>query len=435
MNIMKIKINYIFTILYIGLISNIYAQNNPELNGQKDWEYLNQMKNFFCKAPEECNEVDNMNLLEYLIYVDKLYASRSKLAEDFLDKYPDNPHYDEALQLFLSSYFAPRFIPDKIDKEKAEIISKLPRKGDTNAWAKAYRLLPVDEKAKKRWLNKGKGYVNKILNSNAPDERKVKIAILLFNRDYILASNNYAYLIKDSNEQDYWDSFEKFYWESMQLRLEELRDTYPDSVTLAKFIQAILDDIRGFSPKLAKDYTDRFIFELEKNNLLSNRKGTEALHLGLANNLKAIEAWETNSTNKPIEMAFTAFDGKYVDLSKMKGKVILIDFWSTRCPPCIAAMPQLKAIYDKYKEKGFEIIGVAADGDKSRDNIKKILNKANADWPQYLDGGKDATVSYHSLYQIKVLPTMWLLDTEGKIVENKIELSQLESLIHKYLEL
>lgn len=433
---MKLKINNLLVILFICLLPSVYAQHKvAESNALQDWVYLNHMKNFFCKAPEECEQVDHSNMLENLRYVDKLYTNRSKLAEAFLDKYPNDPHYDEVLSLFLSSYFTPTFIPENIASDKAEAISNLPRKGNPRAWSQAYRLLPVDKESKKRWLNKGNELVNKILASNTPVTRKAKVEIWLFNRDYGLASKNYAYLPRDPKEQDYWASFEADYWESMRLRLETLMETYPDSEPLAKYIQAVLDDIRGFSPELSKIYTDRFFKKSGNGNPLANHPGIKALHKLLSDNLEALEALKFNADDKPLEMAFTALDGTQIDLTDMRGKVVLIDFWSTSCPPCIAAMPQLKVLYDKYQDKGFEIIGIAANGDSDKEQILKLLKKVNATWPQRLDKGKEASVSFHSLYEISVLPTVWLLDTSGKVVERDVKVPQLESLIRKYLRL
>lgn len=426
----------IIIILYLSTGSHIHSQNTEDISDAKrDWEHLDYMKNFFCKAPEGCKEYDNLNMLDGMRYVDRLYTNRSKLAEAFLEKYPNDPHYDEALVLFFSSYFTPKFIPDSLAIEKVEAISNLPRTGQAGAWSEAYRLMPVDRAAEKRWMDKGQELVDHILVSDTSMERKVKAERLLFNRDYSMARERYKYITKGPNEQDFWGSFERDYFESMMLRLELLMDDYPDSEPMAKYIQAVLDDIRSLSPKLANSYLHRFLRKSGDTNPMASRKGISALHKLLLDNAEAVATLGVNNNNEPLEMAFKAMDGHQVNMADMRGKVVLINFWSTTCPACIAAMPRLKALYDKYRNLGFEIIGIADDGDGAKDQVLKILKKANANWPQRLDKGSEASVHFHALYGIKVLPTFWILDPKGRVVEQEVKMPQLESTIAQYLKL
>ncbi|MCB1087881.1 MAG: TlpA family protein disulfide reductase, partial [Verrucomicrobiae bacterium] len=79
---------------------------------------------------------------------------------------------------------------------------------------------------------------------------------------------------------------------------------------------------------------------------------------GLAGELSA------PSKGDVMEIAFTAIDGTEVDLSKMKDKVVLVDFWATWCGPCVGEMPNVIATYEQYHEKGFEVIGISLDQDR-----------------------------------------------------------------------
>src|SRR5438067_10175070 len=69
-------------------------------------------------------------------------------------------------------------------------------------------------------------------------------------------------------------------------------------------------------------------------------------------------------TGKPVDIKFTAVDGREVDLAKLKGKVVLIDFWATWCGPCMGEVPHVVEAYQKLHGKGFEIVGISFDKDK-----------------------------------------------------------------------
>ncbi len=87
---------------------------------------------------------------------------------------------------------------------------------------------------------------------------------------------------------------------------------------------------------------------------------------------------------KPLTLKFTALDGREIDLEKMRGKVVLIDFWATWCPPCVAEMPHLKAVYQKYHPRGLEIVGLSLDRDRKA--LEKYVAKEKVPWAQRFDG-------------------------------------------------
>jgi len=121
----------------------------------------------------------------------------------------------------------------------------------------------------------------------------------------------------------------------------------------------------------------------------------------------------TYDASKPLDLSFTSVDGAKIDLSKMRGKVVLVDFWATWCPPCREEVPNVVAAYKKFHDQGFEVVGVSLDKDK--DALLAFTKENGMVWPQYFDGqGWNNSVS--SKFGIDSIPAMWLVDKKGMVV-------------------
>ncbi len=111
------------------------------------------------------------------------------------------------------------------------------------------------------------------------------------------------------------------------------------------------------------------------------------------------------------EFDFVDLQGVSRRLVDYRGKVVLLDFWGTWCGPCVASVPGLVAVYEKYRAKGFEIIGIAS-GD-TREKLLAFTAEKRMNWPQTIesDNGPIAT-----LYRITGWPSYFLIGADGRIV-------------------
>jgi peroxiredoxin len=139
---------------------------------------------------------------------------------------------------------------------------------------------------------------------------------------------------------------------------------------------------------------------------------------------------KADAVGKPLDLSFTALDGRQMALSQMKGKVILIDFWATWCAPCVAELPNVKAAYDRLHSRGFEVVGISFDN--SRDALTKFIAEKGLAWPQYFDG-KGWQNQLGRQYGIHGIPTMWLVDKKGVLRDLKAN-GLLEEKVEQLLE-
>ncbi len=115
-------------------------------------------------------------------------------------------------------------------------------------------------------------------------------------------------------------------------------------------------------------------------------------------------------TFPPLE--FTSLSGGQVNLASLRGKVVLIDFWATWCGPCRRVMPDLVETYKQYHDRGFEIIGISLDKDKSQ--LEKYMQETGITWQQYYDGLVwDNKIA--GRFGVRGIPHIVLVDKNGAV--------------------
>lgn len=124
--------------------------------------------------------------------------------------------------------------------------------------------------------------------------------------------------------------------------------------------------------------------------------------------------------------------GKEFDWKKYRGKVVLIDFWATWCAPCRAEMPNLLRLYEKYNDKGFEIIGVS--GDRRKEPLTEFIKYAKLPWTNLFHPDPEADHPMAEYYGIVAFPSTILVDRKGKVVATQVRGARLARLVRGLLE-
>jgi len=112
----------------------------------------------------------------------------------------------------------------------------------------------------------------------------------------------------------------------------------------------------------------------------------------------------------PPDFTLPLLTGEDGTLSAYKGKVVILNFWATWCPPCRAEMPSMETLYQRFKNQGLEILAV--DLGERTATVRQFIRNSRNTFPVLMDESGEVS----SLYGIEAIPTSYIIDREGKII-------------------
>lgn len=137
------------------------------------------------------------------------------------------------------------------------------------------------------------------------------------------------------------------------------------------------------------------------------------------------------SVGRSIQLQGQTHDGRKLDLSAYRGKVVLIHYWATWCEPCKRDLKEIKALQARYATKGFQAVGINLDGEAK--SLTDYLRTTSLSWPQLHEpGGLDSRLAVE--LGIMTLPTMLLIDKSGRVVRRNIHSAELDTELQRLLK-
>lgn len=144
-----------------------------------------------------------------------------------------------------------------------------------------------------------------------------------------------------------------------------------------------------------------------------------------------------------MDVPIARLDGSTIKLADYHGKVLVVDFWATYCPPCVKQAPQLAAMNEKYRDRGLEVVGLTSDPKEDQPKVEEFIKKAGINYTvgydnswisgAFLKGTEDDS-------GLNPIPQLFVISRDGRIIEHFIgeqpgRVQQLEKVVNEQLSL
>ena len=204
--------------------------------------------------------------------------------------------------------------------------------------------------------------------------------------------------------------------------LDDAVDRTPTgSITRQLALGGVMISLKQKQQAAFSHFAERFIREFGESD--------PAAAASLQQELEQARSFTIGGT--PPDFSMETPEGELLSLSDLRGQVLLVDFWASWCGPCRKENPNVVRLYQQYKDKGFEILGVSLDS--KRDRWLQAIEQDGLTWPHVSDlqGWKNAAAQ---LYGVSSIPHTVLLDAEGRIIARNLRGRALEQKLAEIFE-
>ncbi len=216
---------------------------------------------------------------------------------------------------------------------------------------------------------------------------------------------------------------------ALKVAADELVEKASTVDSIAAYAQRFCDGISEFDKELGKTTFKKIFASFENSD--------NPLRKRLAEAFAGVERFN-NLVGNDVLVEGLFLDGKEIKWEEYRGKVVLIDFWATWCGPCRAEIPNVKALYEKYHDAGFEVVGYSVDEDL--DVLREFEENEKLPWKTMSEklsmekkNDKDEPVykNLSAYYGVNAIPTMILVGKDGKAIDTEARGDHLKELLEK----